>query len=98
MIYMLVDLATGYLPWFKHSRASTAVLKEKLADYEYMQGCPVAFSTILNYLRVLDYYQRPDYAGLEIMFLHMIQFRNVNETHPMCWETQTNNVSFVNTY
>ena len=36
LMYMLVDLATGTLPWLKHSRAATAILKEKLMDMEYM--------------------------------------------------------------
>ena len=102
-MYMLVDLATGTLPWLKHSRASTAILKEKLMDMEYMhvsvaiflffnpttivQGCPVTFSAILNYLRGLNYFQRPDYVGLERLFILMMQARNVSQSQPMSWET-----------
>ena len=53
----------------------------------FVQGCPVTFSAILNYLRGLNYFQRPDYVGLERLFILMMQARNVSQSQPMSWET-----------
>ena len=46
----------------------------------------MAFSTILNYLRTLDYYKIPDYVGIEKAFLQMMTFRKLNWIQPMDWE------------
>ncbi|KAF7636041.1 Protein kinase domain-containing protein [Meloidogyne graminicola] len=90
LIYMLVDLNVGSLPWFGKDRKETGVLKEKLQDEEYMFSCPIAFSTILGNLRSLNYYQRPDYEGLEHAFVQMMKVRGVNENQKMDWEININ--------
>lgn len=52
-----------------------------------IQGCPVTFSSILNYLRGLNYFQQPDYIGLEQLFIVMMEKRAVSTSQPMPWET-----------
>nr|CAD2186803.1 unnamed protein product [Meloidogyne enterolobii] len=86
IFYMLAELKTGDLPWMGRSRNKTKILKAKLMDFEYMHGCPVAFSTILNYLRTLDYHKRPDYIGIEQAFFGMMAAREVNWNQPLDWE------------
>lgn len=86
IFYMLTELTTGDLPWMGRSRSKTTILKTKLMDFEYMHGCPVAFSTILNYLRTLDYYKRPDYIGIEQAFFRMMAARESDWNQPMDWE------------
>uniref|UniRef100_A0A1I8AYY1 Protein kinase domain-containing protein n=1 Tax=Meloidogyne hapla TaxID=6305 RepID=A0A1I8AYY1_MELHA len=86
IFYMLVELAIGRLPWQGKTRILTKLLKDQLMDREYMFGCPVAFSTILIYLRSLDYYKRPDYVGIEHAFFEMMKARKLNWNIPMDWE------------
>ncbi|KAF7625948.1 Protein kinase domain-containing protein [Meloidogyne graminicola] len=87
LIYMLVDLNNGSLPWFgQDTRDGAAVLKEYLIESEYMHSCPLAFASIMDYLRTLNYRQRPDYSGLEKAFIHMLEARDIQNDQPMDWE------------
>uniref|UniRef100_A0A1I8BDQ9 Protein kinase domain-containing protein n=1 Tax=Meloidogyne hapla TaxID=6305 RepID=A0A1I8BDQ9_MELHA len=87
LIYMLVDLIHGSLPWFgQQPREKIALLKEHLIDSEYMHCCPMAFRSILDYLRTLSYEQRPDYVGLESTFIQLLEAREITSNLPMDWE------------
>uniref|UniRef100_A0A915MWS8 Protein kinase domain-containing protein n=1 Tax=Meloidogyne javanica TaxID=6303 RepID=A0A915MWS8_MELJA len=88
IFYMLVELAIARLPWQGKTRILTKILKEQLMDSHYMFGCPVAFSTILIYLRSLDYYKRPDYVGIEHAFFEMLRARRLSWGIQMEWENQ----------
>uniref|UniRef100_A0A915P3Y9 Protein kinase domain-containing protein n=2 Tax=Meloidogyne TaxID=189290 RepID=A0A915P3Y9_9BILA len=89
LIYMLVDLIHGSLPWFgQQPREKIALLKEHLNDSEYMHCCPIAFRSILDYLRTLSYEQRPDYVGLESTFIELLEARGVTDNLPMDWESE----------
>uniref|UniRef100_A0A915LTP8 Protein kinase domain-containing protein n=1 Tax=Meloidogyne javanica TaxID=6303 RepID=A0A915LTP8_MELJA len=88
IFYMLVELAIARLPWQGKNRIQTTTLKEHLMDSHYMLGCPVAFSTILIYLRSLDYYKRPDYVGIEHAFFEMLRARRLSWGMQMEWENQ----------
>uniref|UniRef100_A0A1I8B6K7 RFC1 domain-containing protein n=1 Tax=Meloidogyne hapla TaxID=6305 RepID=A0A1I8B6K7_MELHA len=84
---MMVDLNNGSLPWFgQDSRDYTAQLKEYLLENEYMHACPLAFRSIMDYLRTLTYKQRPDYCGLESIFIQMLEAREITNNQPMDWE------------
>nr|CAD2186919.1 unnamed protein product [Meloidogyne enterolobii] len=87
LVYMMVDLNNGSLPWFgQENREHAAVLKEFLIESEYMHGCPLAFRSIMDYLRTLTYKQRPDYNGLEAIFIQMLEARDISSNQPMDWE------------
>nr|CAD2162867.1 unnamed protein product [Meloidogyne enterolobii] len=87
LVYMMVDLNNGSLPWFgQENREHAAVLKEFLIESEYMHGCPLAFRSIMDYLRTLTYKQRPDYNGLESIFIQMLEARDISSNQPMDWE------------
>ncbi|CAK5024340.1 unnamed protein product [Meloidogyne enterolobii] len=87
LVYMMVDLNNGSLPWFgQENREHAAVLKEFLIESEYMHGCPLAFRSIMDYLRTLTYKQRPDYHGLESIFIQMLEARDISSNQPMDWE------------
>uniref|UniRef100_A0A1I8B581 Protein kinase domain-containing protein n=1 Tax=Meloidogyne hapla TaxID=6305 RepID=A0A1I8B581_MELHA len=87
LIYMLVDLNNGSLPWFgQDTRDKTALLKEYLIENEYMHACPIAFRSIMDYLRTLTYKQRPDYCGIELAFIQMMEAREIQIDEPMDWE------------
>jgi hypothetical protein len=50
------------------------------------QGCPLAFRSIMDYLRTLDYKHRPDYCGIESVFVQMLQARDIHSDQPLDWE------------
>uniref|UniRef100_A0A915NA75 Uncharacterized protein n=1 Tax=Meloidogyne javanica TaxID=6303 RepID=A0A915NA75_MELJA len=59
-----------------------------------MFGCPEAFSTILDYLRSLDYSKRPDYAGIEQTFFEMLRARKLSWGMQMDWEESTTKIFY----
>nr|CAD2156319.1 unnamed protein product [Meloidogyne enterolobii] len=77
LVYMMVDLNNGSLPWFgQENREHAAVLK----------GCPLAFRSIMDYLRTLTYKQLSDYNGLESIFIQMLEARDISGNQSMDWE------------
>jgi len=40
----------------------------------------------MDYLRTLTYKQRPDYNGLESIFIQMLEARDISGNQPMDWE------------
>ena len=85
--YMLVELATGQLPWRKFREKEEA--GDFKAGYDHkklIHGLPAEFLELLEHLQSLNYFQKPDYALVINLFLKAMRQLGVQECDPFDWE------------
>jgi len=86
--YMLIYLATGYLPWLKAEILDIGTIKKYIIAYKIKKsitteklcsGLPKEMTTYLNYCKELNFEQDPDYNYLRSLFyliLYQINQKN----------------------
>ena len=87
--YMLIYLATGYLPWLKAENLDYETLKKYIIVYKMKKsitteklcaGLPKEMATYLNYCKELYFEQDPDYNYLRSLFyLILCQIKQKND-------------------
>ena len=87
--YMLIYLATGYLPWLKVEILDTETIKKYIIAYKMKKsytaeklctGLPKEMATYLNYCKELYFEQDPDYNYLRSLFyLILFQINQKND-------------------
>ena len=87
--YMLIYLATGYLPWLKAENLDYETLKKYIIVYKMKKsitteklcaGLPKEMATYLNYCKELYFEQDPDYNYLRSLFyLILCQINQKND-------------------
>ena len=91
--YMLVYLATGYLPWLKAENLEIETIKKYIIVYKMKKsiateklcaGLPKEMATYLNYCKELYFEQDPDYNYLRSLFYLIL-----------CQKNQKNDLKFV---
>ena len=91
--YMLVYLATGYLPWLKAENLDIETIKKYIIVYKMKKsiateklcaGLPKEMATYLNYCKELYFEQDPDYNYLRSLFYLIL-----------CQKKQKNDLKFV---
>ena len=87
VFYLLVELATGQLPWRKIRDKETA--GEFKASYDHKKlitGMPGEFQDFLNHLNLLTYFEKPDYNLIINLLCKAMKHLGVQESDPFDWE------------
>ena len=87
VFYMLVELATGELPWKKIRDKETAgKSKIKCNHKQLVKSLPSEFCDFYDHLMSLNYYQKPDYHLLKTLLQNALRYLGVNQTDLFDWE------------
>lgn len=86
MLYMLIELLTGTLPWKGMSRRDSGMKKEKVSDKELLVGCPQSFAELYSALKKMTYYDKPNYVKLRDFFKADLVRVKAKIDDPFEWE------------
>ncbi|KAH7724682.1 CK1/TTBKL protein kinase [Aphelenchoides avenae] len=97
MIFLLVEMR-GALPW-DHIRDKHEIgkIKNETSDEQLLHKCAPKMMRIVEHLRTLDYFKRPDYAFIYSVFREIMADNGVKHSDPFDWETDTNKDKTSNT-
>lgn len=87
VFYLLVELATGQLPWRKIKEKEIA--GEFKASYDHkklIKGMPTEFQDFLDHLKSLTYFEKPDYELVISLLGKAMKRLGVQEADPFDWE------------
>ena len=87
VFYLLVELATGQLPWKKMREKEVA--GEFKASYDHkklIKGMPGEFQDFLDHLKSLTYFEKPDYEFIIGLLGKAMKQLGVQESDPFDWE------------
>ncbi|KAI1730168.1 protein kinase domain-containing protein [Ditylenchus destructor] len=88
MLFMLIELVTGTLPWKGMSRRDSGMKKEKVTDKELLEGCPQSFAELYAALKKMNYYDKPRYAKIRDSFKADLVRVKAKLDDPFEWETK----------
>lgn len=71
LIYMLMEMYLGNLPWTNYDREKTERCKID-TEHELVQKCPKEIDTIVGHLKNLNYASIPNYAMMRALFCRVI--------------------------
>ena len=87
VFYMLIELATGSLPWRRIREKEEAGRAKQDTDHdELIKGLPLEFKLFMTHLKSLSYHDKPDYQHLINLFQNAQQRHGVNTSDPYDWE------------
>ncbi|KAE9416459.1 hypothetical protein Angca_009884 [Angiostrongylus cantonensis] len=97
MLYMLTELYVG-LPW-NHLTVEKEIvkIKENEPDENVFKECPSEFISIANYLRTLNYQDRPDYYKLYNWFMDVMKREKYSFSDQYEWEEECTTTSKLDT-
>ncbi|KAL3985958.1 Protein kinase domain family protein [Acanthocheilonema viteae] len=87
LLYTIVELITGELPWRGLNRRECAILKASVPDKRLFNQCPGNFITIYTYLKGLEYNDLPNYEFIDKKFDDILSSKNVKDESPYDWES-----------
>ncbi|KAM3716524.1 Tau-tubulin kinase [Dirofilaria immitis] len=102
LIYSIIELITGELPWRGLNRRECAAVKASIPDKklfnvnfsEYSiftdqsdQQCPGNFILIYAYLKGLEYKDMPNYEFIDKKFDDTLSSKNIKDESPYDWES-----------
>lgn len=77
-LYMFIEFVRGKLVWANRSEHMQATMKQHLGT-RLMNGCPVEMVYIYDYIRMLEYNSRPDFAMMHYQLDVFLRARAVKE-------------------
>ena len=93
--YMLVFLATGYLPWLEYDRLNNISLLQKynivyklkcsISPEQLCKGLPIEFINYIKYCRDLEFEQAPNYDYLRSLFTSILTKNNQKNDLNFFW-------------
>ncbi|KAE9548966.1 hypothetical protein FO519_007815 [Halicephalobus sp. NKZ332] len=86
LVFVLIELLTGTLPWKGHRRAEAAKLKEASSDKDLFEKCPNFFKLIFDDLRKLTYFGTPSYDFYENLMKTNLKKIGTKSTDLFEWE------------
>lgn len=87
LFYMLVELATGQLPWRRMRDKETAgKVKQEYDHRKLVTTLPSEFRFFMDHLKQLSYFDKPNYHYLISLFEKAQQRLGINESDPFDWE------------
>uniref|UniRef100_A0A915PY24 Protein kinase domain-containing protein n=1 Tax=Setaria digitata TaxID=48799 RepID=A0A915PY24_9BILA len=87
LLYTVVELITGELPWRGLNRRESASIKANLPDRKLFNQCPGNFGTIYSYLKGLEYKDLPSYEFIDKKFDDTLLSKNIKDESPFDWES-----------
>ncbi len=90
LFYMIIEFASGNLPWSYNMqgpdiRGRIKAMKEEITQDKLCQGFPSEFDAIWTYIRTLGFEDRPDYTSIKDM-IEMAQQRIRNVSQEYDWK------------
>ena len=87
VFYMLVELATGELPWKKiRDKEEAGKLKMSCDHKKLVKSLPKEFSEFHDHLKSLHYYQKPEYHHLAGLLKNAMTHTGENQSDLFDWE------------
>ncbi|XP_047467461.1 tau-tubulin kinase 2 isoform X1 [Mugil cephalus] len=87
LFYMLVEFLVGQLPWRKiKDKEHVGKVKEDYDHTQLLRHLPSEFDLFLDHISSLDYFTKPDYQLLMLVFDNSMKTYNVVENDPYDWE------------
>ncbi|VDK70319.1 unnamed protein product, partial [Onchocerca ochengi] len=87
LLYSIVELITGELPWRGLNRRESANVKATVPDKKLFNQCPGNFTTIYSYLKELEYKDVPNYEFIDKKFDETLLSKKIKEEAPFDWES-----------
>jgi serine/threonine protein kinase len=87
IFYILVEFATGKLPWSKEKEKSViAIQKERYMNFGLIENLPSHFRLFLEHIQSLNYIDHPDYSYLRTILFNMFEHSGEPFDIPYDWE------------
>lgn len=84
---MLVEFASGHLPWRKiKDKEQVGTMKEEVDHKVLLKNLPKEFEGFLDHIASLNYEDTPNYRYLQSIFDLCIRKRGVRINDPLDWE------------
>lgn len=88
VFYMLIELATGNLPWRRiREKEEAGKAKQECNHDNLIKGLPEEFKLFMNHLQKLSYHDKPDYQYLVNLFEQAQSRLGISESDPFDWES-----------
>ena len=87
VFYLLVELATGHLPWSRiKDKDEVGRMKEQEDCRRLIAYLPMEFASFLHHLKQLTYFDRPDYLLIMGSLQKATKRLGIQDYEPMDWE------------
>jgi len=87
VFYLLVELAVGQLPWRRiRDKEEAGEVKAKFDHCKLLQGLPPELGLFLDHIKLLTYYDKPDYVYVSMALKKAIARLGIQENDPFDWE------------
>ncbi|TKR70531.1 hypothetical protein L596_022551 [Steinernema carpocapsae] len=86
LLYMLIELITGTLPWKGLARRESGQIKASVADSTLTAKCPASFAELNQTLKKLTYADTPNYDQVKDSFRRDLKETKVKLTDPFEWD------------
>ena len=87
VFYLLVELAVGQLPWRRiRDKEEAGDFKAQFDHKKLIQGLPVELGLFLDYIKLLTYFDKPDYTIVASALQKAIMRLGIQESDPLDWE------------
>ncbi|XP_055343316.1 LOW QUALITY PROTEIN: tau-tubulin kinase 2-like [Paramacrobiotus metropolitanus] len=97
LFYMLVEFASGHLPWRKiKDKEQVGAMKEDIDPKVLLKNLPKEFEGFLDHIASLNYEDTPNYRYLQSVFEICLRKRNIKLNDPLDWEKASFDVSTEN--
>ena len=97
VFYMLIELATGSLPWRRiRDKEEAGKAKQDCDHYKLISSLPEEFKLFMDYLKKMTYYDKPDYKHLINLFQTAQQRLGICDSDSFDWESDFGVPSLVN--
>ncbi|CAI5440712.1 unnamed protein product [Caenorhabditis angaria] len=90
LLYMLIELHTGDLPWEKMNKDDAKKSKDSKTD-ELLEKCPAEFKFLRNYVRTLSYQMEPDYEKIRGILCQLMRVNDFKPDKPLDWQKNAEN-------
>uniref|UniRef100_A0AC35GJV1 Protein kinase domain-containing protein n=1 Tax=Panagrolaimus sp. PS1159 TaxID=55785 RepID=A0AC35GJV1_9BILA len=85
MLYMIVEMYAGSLPWKGMDRRKAEITKES-CDEEFRKSMPKEFLPLVKHLRKLNYLKTPDYVLIKDSLTAACTRNKIDLKAPLDWE------------
>ncbi|KAI6224963.1 CK1 protein kinase [Aphelenchoides besseyi] len=87
VMYTLIEFTVGFLPWdHEREKSKIAEMKRNTKIEVLLQGCPLIFAILLDYLTKLEYNSRPSYDYFRQAFRILCSARQFDDSDLFDWE------------
>lgn len=87
VFYLLIELASGHLPWRKiRDKEEAGEYKAQYDHKKLTKGLPIELNEFLNHLKSCSYFDKPDYALLTRSLQDAMSRLSIHDSDPYDWE------------